>query len=140
MPTHKGHIAFPGGKKEKNDTSIIHTAVREATEELLISDNLITPFGYIDSVDTVEYKLEVYPILCLLENKPKKFNKDEVQKVLYASIDDLKLEKNWVYRGLYPNDWIFHIDNEILWGATAKMIRNILNLDLDFNQDSELHP
>ena len=52
----------------------------------------------------------------------------------------LKLEKNWVYRGLYPNDWIFHIDNEILWGATAKMIRNILNLDLDFNQDSELHP
>ena len=38
-PTHKGHIAFPGGKKEKNDTSIIHTAVREATEELLISDN-----------------------------------------------------------------------------------------------------
>ncbi len=140
MPTHKGHIAFPGGKKEKNDTSIIHTAVREATEELLISDNLITPFGYIDSVDTVEYKFEVYPILCLLKNKPKKFNKNEVQKVLYASIDDLKLEKNWVYRGLYPNDWIFHIDNEILWGATAKMIRNILNLDLDFNQDSELHP
>ena len=75
-----------------------------------------------------------------MENKPKKFNKDEVQKVLYASIDDLKLEKNWVYRGLYPNDWIFYIDNEILWGATAKMIRNILSLDLDFNQDSELHP
>ena len=71
-----------GIKKEKNDKSIIHTAVREATEELLISDNLITPFGYIDSVDTVEYKFEVYPILCLLENKPKKFNKNEVQKVL----------------------------------------------------------
>ena len=101
---------------------------------------MIIPFGYIDSVDTVEYKFEVHPILCRLENKPKKFNKDEVQKVLYASIDDLKFEKNWVYRGLYPNDWIFHIDNEILWGATAKIIRNILNLDLGFNQDSEPHP
>ena len=32
MPTHKGHIAFPGGKKEKNDMSIVYTAVREATE------------------------------------------------------------------------------------------------------------
>ena len=140
MPTHKGHIAFPGGKKEKNDASIIHTAVREATEELLIPDNLITPFGYIDSVDTVEYKFEVFPILCELENKPKNFNKNEVQKVLYASIDDLKIEKNWLYRGMYPNDWIFHIDNEILWGATAKMIRSILNLKLDFTQDSEPHP
>ena len=80
MPTHKGHIAFPGGKKEKNDTSIIHTAVREATEELLISDNLITPFGYIDSVDTVEYKFEVYPILCLLENKPKSSTKMKFKK------------------------------------------------------------
>ena len=140
MPTHKGHLAFPGGKKEKNDTSIIHTAVREATEELLIPDYLITPFGYIDSVDTVEYKFEVFPILCFLENKPKKYNKNEVQKVLYASIDDLKLEKNWLYRGYYPNDWIFNIDDEILWGATAKMVRNIFNLDLDSNQDSEPHP
>ena len=41
---------------------------------------------------------------------------------------------------MYPNDWIFHIDNEILWGATAKMIRSILNLKLDFTQDSEPHP
>ena len=140
MPTHKGHIAFPGGKKEEQDLSIIDTAVREATEELLIPDSLITPFGYIDSVDTVEYKFEVFPILCNLKNKPKKFNKKEVQKVLYASIDELKDENNWIYRGRYQSDWIFHIDNEILWGATAKMIRNMLNLNLVFDYDSATHP
>ena len=95
MPTHKGHIAFPGGKKEEQDLSIVHTAVREATEELLIPDSFITPFGYIDSVDTVEYKFEVFPILCQLKNKPKKLNKNEVQKVLYASVDELK-DKNKV--------------------------------------------
>ena len=50
MPTHKGHIAFPGGKKEEQDLSIVHTAVREATEELLIPDSFITPFGYIQIV------------------------------------------------------------------------------------------
>ena len=140
MPTHKGHIAFPGGKKEEQDLSIVHTAVREATEELLIPDSFITPFGYIDSVDTVEYKFEVFPILCLLKNKPKKFNKNEVQKVLYASVDELKDENNWTYRGRYTSDWIFHIDNEILWGATAKMIRNILNLNLGLDYESVTHP
>ena len=50
MPTHKGHIAFPGGKKEKTDKSVVSTAIREASEELLIPENSITPFGYIDSV------------------------------------------------------------------------------------------
>ena len=28
LPTHKGHIAFPGGKSEADDQSIVDTAVR----------------------------------------------------------------------------------------------------------------
>ena len=67
----------------------------------------------------------MFPILCFLKRKPEKFNKDEVQKVLYAKIDNLMNETNWHYRGFYSNDWIFEIDNEILWGATAKMVRKI---------------
>ena len=140
MPTHKGHIAFPGGNREDADKSIVSTAVREATEELLISEKIITPFGYIDSVDTVEYKFEVFPILCHLESRPTKFNKDEVQKVFYVSIDSLRKKENWHYRGLYSNDWIYEFENEILWGATAKMIRSILVLNLDSNSGSLLHP
>ena len=35
MPTHKGDIAFPGGKKEDGDVGIYSTAKREAYEELL---------------------------------------------------------------------------------------------------------
>ena len=49
-------------------------------------------------------------------------------------------ETYWHYRGFYSNDWIFEIDNEILWGATAKMVRKILNLTLDSNPDYEPHP
>ena len=56
MPTHKGHIAFPGGKKEKNDLSIVDTAIREASEELLIDRNLVEPIGQINPVDTIEFK------------------------------------------------------------------------------------
>ena len=63
-----------------------------------------------------------------------------MQIVLYAIIDYLMNETNWHYRGFYSNDWIFEIDNEILWGATAKMVRKILNLTLDSNPDYEPHP
>ena len=78
--------------------------------------------------------------MCHLESKPKKFNKDEVQKVLYVGIDSLRKKENWYYRGLYSNDWIYEFENEILWGATAKMIRSILVLNLDSNSDSLPHP
>jgi 8-oxo-dGTP pyrophosphatase MutT (NUDIX family) len=46
MPTHKGQIAFPGGKREEEDIDIVSTAVRESTEELLLSESTIKPFGY----------------------------------------------------------------------------------------------
>ena len=128
LPTHKGHIAFPGGKSEADDQSIVHTAIREACEELLIDSNTINPVGILNPIDTVEYKFEVFPVVCLLDSKPNSFNKSEVQDVYYVSIQDLKNKKNWNFRGLYETDWVFDIDGEVLWGATAKMIRSLLNI------------
>ena len=128
LPTHKGHIAFPGGKKEASDQSIVHTAIREATEELLIDSKSITPIGILNPIDTVEYRFLVFPIVGRIDKKPESFNDSEVQEVYFVSIDQLKNEKKWIYRGLYDTDWIFNIDNEILWGATAKMVRRLLRI------------
>tara|TARA_B100001029_G_scaffold95040_1_gene78052 strand:- start:113 stop:658 length:546 start_codon:yes stop_codon:yes gene_type:complete len=127
LPTHKGHIAFPGGKREAVDKNIVDTALREAGEELLIDTKSITPVGLLSSIDTIEYKFEVFPVVCLIENKPISFNKSEVQNIYYVSIKELENKKNWNFRGLYETDWVFDIDGEILWGATAKMIRNLLS-------------
>ena len=127
LPTHKGHIAFPGGKREAVDKNIVDTALREASEELLIDTKSIIPVGLLSSIDTIEYKFEVFPVVCLIENKPISFNKSEVQNIYYVSIEELENQKNWNFRGLYETDWVFDIDGEILWGATAKMIRNLLS-------------
>ena len=130
MPTHKGQIAFPGGKKEDDDKNIVRTAVREATEELLLPESVIKPFGSLNSIDTVEYKYDVYPIICQLFEKPKSFNKREVQEIFFVEIKKLTNTNNWSYRGIYHDDWIFMLGKEILWGATAKITRRLLNLDL----------
>lgn len=130
MPTHKGQIAFPGGKKEDDDKNIVRTAVREATEELLLPESVIKPFGSLDSIDTVEYKYDVHPIICQMLEKPKSFNKREVQEIFFVEIKKLTNTNNWSYRGIYPDDWTFMIGKEILWGATAKITRRLLNLDL----------
>ena len=88
----------------------------------------VTPIGILKPIDTVEYKFEVYPVVCLISDKPSSFNKSEVQNLYYVPIQELEKEKNWVFRGHYDSDWVFDIDGEVLWGATAKMVRNLLNI------------
>ena len=82
----------------------------------------------LEPIDTVEYKFEVYPILCELEKKPNSFNTSEVQEVYFVPLEDLQNENNWLFRGHYDTDWIFEIRDEILWGATAKMVRRMFNI------------
>ena len=130
LPTHKGDIAFPGGKKEESDSDIVTTALREVQEELFLNPSTIHPFGVLDPVDTVEYKFKVFPIVCESFDKPTKINKDEVQDFYLLDISDLDNLNNWEFRGNYDNDWIFKFDDQILWGATAHMTRNLLNLNL----------
>lgn len=130
LPTHKGDIAFPGGKKEESDKDIVATALREVQEELFLNPSTIRPFGELDPVDTVEYKFKVFPIVCESTDKPTKFNKDEVQDFYLLNISDLEIPNNWEFRGNYDNDWIFKFDDQILWGATAHMTRNLLNVSL----------
>ena len=50
--THKGEICFPGGKMEKDDPDLMHTALRELREEMGILPGEIEVFGSISSVQT----------------------------------------------------------------------------------------
>ena len=130
MPTHKGHIAFPGGRSEENDMNIVDTATREVSEELLIPIDSFKPLGYLKPINTIEYQYKVHPIIFSIEFKPTTFDKKEVQSIHYASILDLNNPLNWEYEGRYTDDWVYKIDNEELWGASAKMVRNLLNIQL----------
>ena len=65
-----------------------------------------------------------------LNEKQLNFNKDEVQKIFYEPIEKLIDKNNWSYRGAYDDDWIYMLDDEILWGATAKMVRTLCDLRL----------
>ena len=68
--------------------------------------------------------------ICQLFEKPKNFNISEVQEIYFVEIKKLSNPNNWSYRGSYSDDWIFMIGKEILWGATAKITRRLLTLDL----------
>ena len=50
MPTHKGQIAFPGGKAEDDDKDLTTTALREAREEIALRPESVAVVGQMGQV------------------------------------------------------------------------------------------
>lgn len=131
MPTHAGHLAFPGGRPDDGDRDVTHTALREAHEEMGIDPGVVEVLGFLDPIHTVEFSLFVVPIVGKLNENPVLVPSErEVDKVLLPTVAELSDEGGWRYE--MWNDrrvWFFDIEGEVLWGATATMTRRLLGMD-----------
>jgi 8-oxo-dGTP pyrophosphatase MutT (NUDIX family) len=65
LPTHKGQIAFPGGRVDANDADVIETALRESREEIGIDPGCVQILGRLDEF-TAGYGLVVTPVIGLI--------------------------------------------------------------------------
>ena len=63
MPTHKGQIAFPGGKAEDDDKNLIATALREASEEVALRPESVVVVGQMGQVVLSRQGFVVTPIV-----------------------------------------------------------------------------
>ena len=129
MPTHGGDLAFPGGKPEAGETPL-DTALREAHEEVGIDPGVVEVLGYLPAIHTVTYPRMVVPVVGRLPGVPDLVpDPNEVDRILTPSVRSLRAESRW-----RVEDWngrpvyFFDIDGEVLWGATAKMVRSLLGL------------
>ncbi|MBF0447717.1 MAG: CoA pyrophosphatase [Magnetococcales bacterium] len=121
VSSHKGQIAFPGGRWERTDDSLLQTAQRETAEELGKSIHTRRIFGTLPSVTTHSTGYVIYPFVGLLE-EPLILEPDywEVEEVLTAPLNAFLTPSK--------NDPIeFVHDNRIIWGATARIIHQFIN-------------
>jgi 8-oxo-dGTP pyrophosphatase MutT (NUDIX family) len=70
MPTHAGHLAFPGGRPDPGDDGPVSTALREAHEEVGIEPSRWRCSGSCRSVDTVSVLVMVVPVVGRLAAEP----------------------------------------------------------------------
>lgn len=130
MPTHAGHLAFPGGRPDPGDDGPVSTALREAYEEVGITPSSVEVLGFLPPVDTVSFSLMVVPIVGRLATQPVLVpSPREVAKILEPRLVDLADEAGWRsedWRG--RKVWFYEIEGETLWGATAWMTRTMLGL------------
>lgn len=136
---HSGQIAFPGGRREKEDADLSHTALREAREEVgLISDE-VELIGRLSEVYIPPSNYIVRPYVAYTHKRPE-FVPDprEVQRVLEYDIeyflhtDAIRNESVLLSGGARLKVGAFNQDGHVIWGATAMMIsefRMLLNED-----------
>ena len=62
MPTHKGQIAFPGGRAHAGDADLVATALRESHEEIGVVPEHVRVLGRLDEF-TAGYGIVVTPVV-----------------------------------------------------------------------------
>ena len=131
---HSGQIAFPGGKKEPDET-LERTAVREAEEEIGVIQNDIKLIGQLTELYIPPSNFLVHPFVGTIQYKPSFFiQPEEVAGLFEIKIDDLSDErlrgekKITLSSGITVQTPFFGFQGKTVWGATAMIISEFLEV------------
>jgi len=135
LRNHRGEISFPGGRID-GDEGAVDTALREAEEEIDLARAEVEIIGQLSAAGTIVSNSHIVPIVARLHSKPSLFARNaEVDRVFSVPLLDLirpdtYAEEFWVGpRGEHCIHF-FHLDDETIWGVTARMLFQLLSVAL----------
>lgn len=132
---HKGQISFPGGGFDEGDGDLAHTAVRETWEEIGVAMNHVEILGELDEMVTVSNFL-VRPFVGRITQPgpyPFAHSEIEVAEILEVPLSHLQDEANMVveereYQGRAVQAYSYVFREHLIWGATARILKQFLEL------------
>ncbi len=127
---HAGEISFPGGREDASDSDLIHTALREAQEEIGLDPEAVTVAGALSPIPTIATSYAIYPFVGLIEpGHDWRPSATEVERVLEMSLTDLRVgygRRRLLRRGVPFRTDTFVVSDELVWGATARILSDLL--------------
>ena len=132
---HKGQISFPGGSVDKEDGSIKETALREAQEEIGLQREDVELLGRLDDTMTVVSNFIIHPFVGLVPY-PYNFiiNSAEVERIIKVPLSVFNTKhsgsgRNSVeYEGMTYQSQNYVYNGNLIWGATARIMQNFINI------------
>lgn len=131
LRTHKGEVCFPGGRQDIGETTVA-TALREANEEVDLDPTSVTIVGELHHMATVASSSIIVPVVGRLRQPPSlRLATPEVDRVFTVPLVDLMLpgvfhEEHWTREGRALIVPFFELADETIWGATARILRDLL--------------
>ena len=138
--SHGGEVSFPGGMYEKEDKDLKNTALRESEEETGLDKTKVNILGPIDTVVS-RFNVSVTPYIGIVPSDIQlNDNSDEIEACFRVPLSFLLKDKRHRNDEINRNGDKFFMpaykyDSYIIWGLTAMMTVDFLNIALDARID-----
>lgn len=137
MRSHAGQMAFPGGSREPSDPTALHTALRETEEEVGVSADAVQIFGQLDETPTLT-SYRIIPFVGIVApGVTWRPCPEEVAQILELPFGALmapgvhRTEPHFAIGRTWQVDY-YDVPTAdgvcTIWGATARIVRNLLTL------------
>jgi 8-oxo-dGTP pyrophosphatase MutT (NUDIX family) len=133
-----GHMAFPGGRRDPSDATLLRTAERETMEELgFLPSEVGRVIGRLDDVDAIargrRVGMLVRPYVYVLEHEPVLRPNEEVAEAIWAPIGpmlsgEVDTVRPYLLDGRQIELPAYDLEGRIVWGLTYHMLQGLLRL------------
>ncbi|MBA6314919.1 NUDIX hydrolase [Cellulophaga baltica] len=132
---HSNQIGFPGGKAEKFDPDLLHTALRETHEEVGVLPENVEVIKSLTELFIPPSNFEVQPYIGLYKNpSPFIIQEREVAALVEVSLQDF-MDDTAIFSQNLTTSYAENIDvpafklnGYTVWGATAMMLSEVKEL------------
>lgn len=136
LRSHAHQVSFPGGRIDPGELPL-QAALREAHEEVGLDPSSVQVIGELAQLHTVANPAPITPFVAALPGRPTLHpNPAEVERAFTVPLVEL-LEPDVYHEELwmFPDDTeramdFFELYGDTVWGATARMLRELLDLIL----------
>jgi len=128
---HPSQVSFPGGKVEKDDKSLIDTALREAYEEVGLPREAVTVAGQLPPYQTIS-GFQVTPIIAIVSRSQSyQIDKNEVAEIFQVPLQHFLTTNDHhiviAHKSGKPHKVHFlPYKHYNIWGATAVMLKDLV--------------
>ena len=128
MKFHAGEISFPGGKLDADDSDLLQTALRETSEEIGLSITREQIIGQLEPVVTLNSGFLILPFISVIDKIPTLAANAEVEKIFHIPLEPFL--KTMAHdpnpsHNLIQEMYTFEYQNQIVWGASARILKQI---------------
>jgi len=142
LSDHPGQMSFPGGGREPEDEDLLQTALREANEEIGLDPMAVNVVGRLDDIRTIT-RYSVRPFVGRIPDRDYLPSDEEVAEIVTLPVSELTDLDNYESEHRdHPHYGeirlhFFYADGYTVWGATARMLVQLLELSTDWRMPPE---